>query len=240
MGTYRVSELARRSGFTSSAIRYYEQSGLMPSPERSSSGYRLYDDEAVARLEFVARAKRMGFSLDSISELVDAWVDGECGPVHQRLLALLSAKLDDVDSDLVELSAFRRQLGEVSRRVSAKRPPHRCRPGCGCDADIVVSEPGTDGPIACTLEAGAFDGRVRDWMALAGQATSRESIPGGLRVSFEPSPAMAARLAELCAREVECCTFFRFAVGMGSGRLWLDVRAPNDAQEAISALFGVA
>jgi hypothetical protein len=58
---YRIAELAERSGFTATALRYYEQIGLLEPPARTSAGYRMYDDAALERLAFVDRAKRMGY-----------------------------------------------------------------------------------------------------------------------------------------------------------------------------------
>lgn len=57
MSTYTISEAAGRSGFSPSALRYYEGIGLV-SPRRTAAGYRLYDDRAVARLAFIGRAKQ--------------------------------------------------------------------------------------------------------------------------------------------------------------------------------------
>ena len=56
----RISDLAARSGFTTSTLRYYEQVGLLAATQRSSGGYRLYDEAALVRLRFIDRAKQLG------------------------------------------------------------------------------------------------------------------------------------------------------------------------------------
>jgi DNA-binding transcriptional MerR regulator len=54
--TYTIGEVAERTGFSASALRYYEDIGLVTPAARSDAGYRLYDDRVLSRLAFVARA----------------------------------------------------------------------------------------------------------------------------------------------------------------------------------------
>lgn len=54
-----IGEIARRSGASRKALRLYEQAGILPRPSRTSSGYRLYDSEALALLAFIRRAQRL-------------------------------------------------------------------------------------------------------------------------------------------------------------------------------------
>ena len=82
---HRIADVARRSGFTPAALRYYEEIGLLPAPKRSSGGYRIYDDRTLDRLAFIARAKQLGCSLEEIADLSIAWDGGECGPIQDRL-----------------------------------------------------------------------------------------------------------------------------------------------------------
>jgi hypothetical protein len=55
-GGMRIGELTERSGVPSTALRYYEQAGLLPAPSRTSSGYRTYDTEVLPRLKFIKAA----------------------------------------------------------------------------------------------------------------------------------------------------------------------------------------
>ena len=66
----QISEIARRSGVSASAIRYYESEGLMPAPARSG-GRRDYDLRAVERLRLIAAAQRFGFRLQEIREMLE-------------------------------------------------------------------------------------------------------------------------------------------------------------------------
>jgi DNA-binding transcriptional MerR regulator len=69
VSTYRISELARRTGVSASTLRFYEQAGLL-SAARTASGYRVYDEQAVRRLEFVGAAKLLGLPLEEIRDLL--------------------------------------------------------------------------------------------------------------------------------------------------------------------------
>ena len=111
MGKMKIGELAQRTGFSTKTIRYYEQVGLLAAAERSDSGYRLYGPEDVERLEFVEKAKRLGFSLDDIRDVLLLHEQQETPCVH--VLALLEQNLKHVDGVLKELRSFRRGLAEL-------------------------------------------------------------------------------------------------------------------------------
>src|SRR5450830_86088 len=68
----KISELAEQTGLTTSAIRFYERSGLLPSPERGSNGYRSYSEIDVQRVYVIRIAQSLGFPLDSIRIFFDA------------------------------------------------------------------------------------------------------------------------------------------------------------------------
>lgn len=95
---------------------------------------------------------------------------------------------------------------------------------------------------ACTLEGGrlAIEQRVADWQKLLRHASDRRPIDGGLALRFDHDPELAAGLARLAAAEHQCCGFFDFTISVNGDGLRLDVRAPADAQEAVTDLFGAA
>jgi DNA-binding transcriptional MerR regulator len=82
---YPIGEVAACSGFSAVTLRYYDEIGLVSPRSRSAAGYRIYDDDAIRRVSFIARAKQLGCTLDEIADLVKAWEGGECGPVQDRL-----------------------------------------------------------------------------------------------------------------------------------------------------------
>ena len=67
----RIGELAKTTGIGIDAIRFYERHGLLPEPKRRESGYRTYAVDDVHLLQFIARAKQLGFSLQEIRELLE-------------------------------------------------------------------------------------------------------------------------------------------------------------------------
>lgn len=113
-----IGELARELGLNPKTIRYYEQVGLLPSPRRSESGYRLYTRDERERLQLIKRAKLLGLSLSEIKEIVEYAIDGRCGILQGRLLSLVETKLGEIDQTIQDLIAFREDLGRYQRHLS--------------------------------------------------------------------------------------------------------------------------
>ena len=85
-------------------------------------------------------------------------------------------------------------------------------------------------PIACTLNAGDQVTRRDEWVAMLARATSRD----GNRLRFPR--AVTAELADLVAREADCCAFFTFRMTVSHDELILEVDAPPEAEELVNAL----
>lgn len=95
LDTYTIGQVAGRTGFPASTLRFYEQHGLLAPVGRTDAGYRLYDDRSLARLGFIDRAKQLGCSLEEILALAELWEADDCGPVQARLRELVTARIDD-------------------------------------------------------------------------------------------------------------------------------------------------
>lgn len=113
-----------------STLRFYEQAGLLPAA-RTGSGYRVYGEEAVARLEFIGAAKHLGLPLEEIRELLGAWETGVCADVRQRLRPLVAVRIAEAERRIAELSAFAVHLAAVHEELGGQAPA-ACGPGCGC------------------------------------------------------------------------------------------------------------
>ena len=114
----KIGELAKRTGFTTKTIRYYELLGLVAEPERTQSGYRLYAEDDVNRLGFIEKAKRLGFSLEDIHDILVLDEQQQRPCVH--VLALIDEKLSKLDKVLGDLRAFQKELARL-RKESAEQ-----------------------------------------------------------------------------------------------------------------------
>ena len=101
----KIGELSRRTGIGIDTVRYYERQGLLRPASRMASGYRLFDAEDVSRLQFIRRAKVLGFTLEEIRDLLA--LSDQRDDDMASLKALASAKLADVERRLAELERMR-------------------------------------------------------------------------------------------------------------------------------------
>ncbi|MGW3661028.1 heavy metal-responsive transcriptional regulator [Streptomyces sp. NPDC005151] len=255
MTTYRISQLAERSGVPATTLRFYETAGLLPA-ERTASGYRIYGEDAVERLAFISSAKVLGLPLEEIRDLLGVWEQGVCAAVRARMLPLVADRIADADRRLAELTAFSDRLTEVHGQLSGPAPEGACGPGCGCTGEtagpgpvaVTLSptrpaaeeeEAWRQAPVACTLFAGQLGQRTGQWRALMAKTSGRQEIPDGLRLTFPAGPELAGEIAALAAAEQDCCSFFDFTLQMTPATLVLNVRAPENAASLLTDLFGV-
>jgi DNA-binding transcriptional MerR regulator len=112
----RIGELAERSGLSVDTIRFYEKRGLLgpQQVQRSTNGYRSYDDEAAARLKLVKQAQAAGFALGEIGELLGLWDNAQLD--DERIVATLRAKRAQVAHKIAELEQIQRYLDEKLRQ----------------------------------------------------------------------------------------------------------------------------
>ncbi len=136
MDTLGIAELAERTGFSRPTLRYYEEIGLLEAPERSDTGYRVYDRRIEARLQFIRRAKRLGLSLEEIRSLVAVWAGGECAVTRQQLRELVEAKIGAVRAQVEESATFLRQLEAVHVRLDELVAGGQSATGCECAPEL--------------------------------------------------------------------------------------------------------
>ena len=138
----RIGEVAREAGLRVSAIRYYEEIGLLPEAARES-GQRVFDRSVLRRLSLIDVSQRAGLTLDEIKDLMDAGTD----PVSERIQKIAQRKLPEVEALIHRAEAMRDWL-EAAREC-------RCASidECGLfDAAHVRGRPTRRGPSA--LSAG--------------------------------------------------------------------------------------
>jgi MerR family copper efflux transcriptional regulator len=120
----KIGEIAKRSGIGIETIRYYEREGLLLEPERRPSGYRKYDESTVERLEYIRRAKDLGFTLAEIRELLELSFTAHAGCNHIRQRA--EAKVADIEGKIRSLKQMKRSLDKIVQLCRTKNSTEDC------------------------------------------------------------------------------------------------------------------
>jgi MerR family Zn(II)-responsive transcriptional regulator of zntA len=110
---YRIGELARLAEVTPDTIRYYEKQQMMDHEVRTEGGFRLYSESDLQRLKFIRYAKQLGFTLETIRELLSIRID----PQHhtcQESKGIVQSRLKEVESKISELEHMRRSLQRLN------------------------------------------------------------------------------------------------------------------------------
>ncbi len=131
-----IGEVAAKSGVSRKALRLYERAGLLPAPRRTAVGYRVYGPETLGLLLFVAQAKRLGFRLEEIRQVVALKRSGRTPCKH--VLELVRVKLAGIERALADLSEVRQQLRGLLRSWQSRR--HRPAAVCPCIEHLPVGK----------------------------------------------------------------------------------------------------
>jgi DNA-binding transcriptional MerR regulator len=142
MAGLTIGKFAAAAGVSVETVRFYQRRGLLPLPERRGSGFREYSEGDQARLAFIRRAGRLGFTLSEISDLL--------GPAEARsseeILRAAEAKIAAIEEQIRDLTSLRCRL---------RRLVQVCEHGDGTDCvalhlgDLYLGEPSwasPDGP----------------------------------------------------------------------------------------------
>jgi MerR family mercuric resistance operon transcriptional regulator len=119
-----IGQVAQRAGVGIETVRFYERKGLLEEPSRRESGYRQYQDDVVARLRFIRRAKELGFTLKEIGELLVLRIDPSttCAEVRRKA----EAKITDVEDKIVALHRIKKALKKLTIACSGRGPISQC------------------------------------------------------------------------------------------------------------------
>lgn len=113
---YRIGALAAKFNLNPKTIRYYEEIGLIDTPERSPSGYRLYTQSDCERINFILKAKTIGLALKEIDEIIKLRQEG-CQPC-KHVDSLLDSKIAALDALSRALAEFRQELVALRERAA--------------------------------------------------------------------------------------------------------------------------
>lgn len=103
-----ISDVARKTGLSSKAIRFYEEKGIMTPPQRSANGYRSYVGHHIEELTLLRQARQVGFSLEECRELVGMFNDPHRHSADIKARTL--RKVSDIDRQMQELQQMRQRL----------------------------------------------------------------------------------------------------------------------------------
>jgi DNA-binding transcriptional MerR regulator len=116
----QIGELAKLANTSAKAIRFYEESGLLPPPARTASGYRDYGSEIVDRLRFIHRGQAAGLTLQKVRQILAIHDRGEVPCTHVR--QVLKTRLDQVRAQIAELVALEGHLQALVDHASQGAP----------------------------------------------------------------------------------------------------------------------
>ena len=124
-----IGQLADALDIPTRTIRFYERKGLLPEPQRTANGYRVYDDATLARLRFIRTAQAAGLTLAEIASVIHVRDDSTAPCSHVD--SLLETKLAEVRERRRQLAALESELAQLLDR-SRQLDPAACTAGEIC------------------------------------------------------------------------------------------------------------
>lgn len=109
--TFRVGELAKKTGKTVRTIHFYEELGLLQPSERSPGGFRMYTDSALERIRWIEQIQNLGFSLTDIRAFLDEFRSHDTGPESMRILqGFYRQKLEETRENIARMKTLEKEL----------------------------------------------------------------------------------------------------------------------------------
>lgn len=111
-------ELARRTGVNSETIRYFERIGMLPTPERTEGGHRIYEERHVRTLRFVRSARSLGFTSHDVRAILELGGPGRAPCAEVRDIA--AHHLEQVRAKIADLVELERLLTSTIEHCSGQ------------------------------------------------------------------------------------------------------------------------
>lgn len=105
-----IADVSRATGLPAKTIRYYEDIGLI-APQRQANGYRVFRETDQHKLAFLARARSLGFGIESCRDLLTLYTDQDRASADVKAIA--QTHLSEIDTKIAALQAMRDTLGEL-------------------------------------------------------------------------------------------------------------------------------
>lgn len=103
-----ISDVARKTGLTPKAIRFYEEKGIVTPPLRADNGYRIYSQKHLDELLFLHQARQVGFTLEECQQLLQLFNDPRRHSIDVKIRTL--QKITEIEQHIQSLEAMRKQL----------------------------------------------------------------------------------------------------------------------------------
>jgi len=116
-----IGQASAASGLSAKMIRHYEQTGLIREPARTAANYRAYAENDVHRLRFIRRARRLGFSVADIRELLGLWQNKSRSSAAVKKIA--GRHIDELTRKIVELQSMADTLQHLTRHCHGDHRP---------------------------------------------------------------------------------------------------------------------
>ena len=136
MNLLKIGEIAKRTGKSVRAIRFYEELGLIGSAEHTKGGFRLFNEDAVRRMQLVDKFHQLGFPLEEIATIVSAYRCGTGDEAHHTLKPLLERSLKTINDKIALLEDFRKEVQSSLRFV--------------CDCERCEQKPNQEKCMGCS------------------------------------------------------------------------------------------
>ena len=134
-----IGEAAEAAGVSAKMIRHYEHIGLVPAAARTDSGYRQYTERDVSILHFIRQARRLGFSMEQIADLLGLWSNRR--RASRQVKALAQSHLDALQEKMREMAEMHRALEKLLTSCRGDDDPH-----CPILEELAVSSKETPPP----------------------------------------------------------------------------------------------
>ncbi|MGR6035337.1 MAG: Cu(I)-responsive transcriptional regulator [Candidatus Nitrosoglobus sp.] len=119
--TITISKAAAQSGISPKTIRYYEDIGLIYPPQRTRNGYRYYDQATIHTLQFIKRARGLGFSIEECRDLLSLYKNQSRASADVKNLA--KERVADLNAKIAELAGMRTTLIQLIDRCHGNERP---------------------------------------------------------------------------------------------------------------------
>jgi Cu(I)-responsive transcriptional regulator len=117
----KIGQTSKLSGVATKTIRYYEGIGLLSPAPRQANGYRDYSDSDVATLQFIGRARNLGFTLKDTENLISLWQDQHRASSDVKKMAM--DHIRDIELRIEELSEVRDTLVDLTEKCHGDDRP---------------------------------------------------------------------------------------------------------------------